>query len=195
MVERKLEEIQIGDIIPYEKNPRRNESAIEAVTESIRQCGYIAPIVVDENNVILAGHTRLQALLNFGYNIRNFAEVLRITGLTEAQKRKFRLLDNKTAELAEWDFDKLIQELDGLDFEGFDFGFDFDFDISGAYEDLMQDEGYTKDKAKADKDTFEVSFAFPIQSEAAVKAYIKQVGRQAVANMIVRIAEGGGNGD
>lgn len=54
------------DIHPYEKNPRKNDNAVEAVAESIRQCGYVAPIIVDENMVILAGHTRYRALKSIG---------------------------------------------------------------------------------------------------------------------------------
>lgn len=120
-----LVKLPISKIKPYPNNPRKNDSAVDAVAESIRQCEYIAPIVVDENNVVLAGHTRLKALKKLGYEE---AECVVKTGLTEEQKRKYRLLDNKTNELAEWDFDLLADELDGLDFDGFDFGFDIDDD-------------------------------------------------------------------
>ena len=114
----KLKTVPISSIKPYERNPRRNDDAVNAVAESIRQCSYVAPIVVDENNVILAGHTRWKALQQLG---RTTAQVCIADGLTEEQKRKYRILDNKTAEIAEWDDDLLRIELDGLDFEGFDF--------------------------------------------------------------------------
>ena len=113
--------LKLSHIKPYEKNPRRNDSAVDAVAESIRQCGYCSPILVDENYVILAGHTRYKALKKLGWKE---AEVCVRPGLTDEQKRKYRILDNKTNELAEWDFDLLETELDGLDFEGFDFGID-----------------------------------------------------------------------
>ena len=113
--------IKLSDIKPYENNPRRNDQAVEAVAESIKQCGYIAPIIVDEDNVILAGHTRYKALKKLG---RKEAECIVKAGLTEEQKRKYRLLDNKTNEFAEWDLDLLADELEGLDFGDFDFGFD-----------------------------------------------------------------------
>ena len=61
-----IREMPVGEIIPYENNPRKNEQAVAAVAESIRQCGYVAPIIVDENNVILAGHTRLLAVMSLG---------------------------------------------------------------------------------------------------------------------------------
>lgn len=109
--------ICLEDIKPHKNNPRKNDKAVDAVVESIKQCGYIAPIIVDEDNVILAGHTRYKALKRLGYTD---TEVVIKRGLTEEQKRKYRLLDNKTSELAEWDFDMLADELDGLDFDGLD---------------------------------------------------------------------------
>ena len=104
---------KLVEIHPYPGNPRKNDGAVDAVAESIRQCGYVAPIIVDENGVILAGHTRYKALKKLG---RTEAEVIVKDGLTDEQKRKYRLLDNKTNELAGWDFDLLADELDGLDF-------------------------------------------------------------------------------
>lgn len=112
---------KISEITPYENNPRRNDTAVAAVEESIRQCGYIAPIIVDEDGVILAGHTRYKALKKLG---RSECEVVVKDGLTEDQKRKYRILDNKTSELAGWDFAMLEDELSELDFDSFDFGFD-----------------------------------------------------------------------
>lgn len=113
--------LKITEIKPYDKNPRKNDGAVDAVAESIKQCGYCAPIVIDEDNVILAGHTRLKALKKLKYKE---CECVRKVGMTEEQKRKYRLLDNKTNELADWDIDLLKGELDGLDFLDFDFGFD-----------------------------------------------------------------------
>ena len=105
--------LPLNKIKPYERNPRNNNKAVDAVMESIRQCTYVAPIIVDENNIILAGHTRYKALKRLGYTE---ADVVVKTGLSEEQKRKYRLLDNKTNELAEWDFEMLAEELEGLDF-------------------------------------------------------------------------------
>ena len=105
--------MKLKDIRPYPNNPRKNDTAVEAVAESIRQCGYVAPIIVDESGVILAGHTRYKALKALG---RAEAEVVVKEGLTEEQKKKYRLLDNKTNELATWDVDLLTAELEGMDF-------------------------------------------------------------------------------
>lgn len=114
-------EFDINDIIPYPRNPRLNDDAVDDVAESIKQCGNCDPIEIDEDNVILSGHTRRKALIKLRYTE---TECLRITGLTDEQKRKYRLLANKTGETAKWDFELLPAELDGLDFEGYDFDFD-----------------------------------------------------------------------
>ena len=108
---------KLSEIRPYERNPRRNDPAVASVVESIQQCTYVAPIVVDEDGVILAGHTRYRALKKLK---RKEAEVIVKAGRTEEQKRKYRLLDNKTAELAGWDLDLLADELEGLDFGDLD---------------------------------------------------------------------------
>lgn len=114
----KTKTVTLGQIHEYENNPRINTLAIEAVAESIKQCGYIAPIIIDENDVILAGHTRYKALQHLGITQ---IEVQQVEGLTEEQKTKYRILDNKVGELAEWDYNKLALEIEDLDFEGFDF--------------------------------------------------------------------------
>lgn len=116
-----IRRVPLSAIHPYERNPRRNGNAVEAVAESIKQCGYCAPIVADENLVILAGHTRYAALRRIGWKE---CEICVVPGLTDEQKRKYRLLDNQTNTLATWDWDLLQTELEGLDFGNFDFGFD-----------------------------------------------------------------------
>lgn len=113
----------LSDIKPYPNNPRKNNEAVAAVVESIKQCGYCDPIEVDENGVILSGHTRLKALKKLGWKE---VEVVVISGLTEEQKKKYRLLANKTGEIALWDTDLLQVELVDMDFDGFDFGFEME---------------------------------------------------------------------
>lgn len=128
--------LKLEDIIPYERNPRKNDNAVDDVAESIRQTGYRAKIIVDENNVIIAGHTRWKALQKLGWKE---AEVQRELDMTEAQKRKYRLLDNKVAEKASWDYELLDWEMEDLDFEGYDFGFDTYDDIFSDVEDLHEE--------------------------------------------------------
>ena len=137
-----LIEMSIGELVPYKNNPRKIEvKAVDAVRESIKQCGYISPIIVDENNVILAGHTRYRALKEMGMEK---VPVLKAEGLTEEQKKKYRILDNRTNEVATWDYQKLLEELVGLDFEGYAFGFEkltekLDQDIDSNFEFTMED--------------------------------------------------------
>ena len=114
----KMQCLNMWDIRPYENNPRRNDNAVEAVAESIRQCSYVQPIIVDEKHVILAGHTRYKALQLLGYEA---CECIIVEGLTEEQKRKFRYLDNKTGEAATWNVAKLEEELADLDLGDLDF--------------------------------------------------------------------------
>ena len=114
----KIEKIPIDEIKPYENNPRKNDGAVNAVAESIKQCTYITPIIVDENRVIIAGHTRYKALKALGYTE---IDCLVCDDLDDETKKKYRFLDNKTGEKATWDFLKLEIELDGLDLGGFDF--------------------------------------------------------------------------
>ena len=114
----RLETLKLTDIVPYENNPRNNDSAVAVVVESIRQCTYVTPIIVDEKHVIIAGHTRYKALKELG---TEEVQCLVCDGLTEDQKKKYRFLDNKTGEKATWDLMKLEVELEGVDLEGFDF--------------------------------------------------------------------------
>lgn len=110
---------KLKEIVPYENNPRINDEAVDDVVESIKQCSYIAPIIIDEDGVILAGHTRYKALKKLGYEA---CDVIIASNLTEEQKKKYRLYDNKTAEFASWDQKKLSEELSDVDFQGYDFG-------------------------------------------------------------------------
>ena len=137
MVKKEFIKMKTKDLIPYENNPRHNEEAVPDVAESIRQCGDLDPIEVDENNVILSGHTRLLALQQQGFTE---TDVIRYTGLTEEQKTKYRLLANKTGEKAMWDLEKLAEELEGLDFDGFDFGFEPEEEEEGDEQEAQDDD-------------------------------------------------------
>ena len=113
--------ISLNDLKPYEKNPRNNEKAIAKVAESIKQFGFKVPLVIDKNNVIVTGHTRLAAAKTLGLK-----EVPCIVAndLTDEQIKAFRLADNKVSEFAEWDFELLNKELNELEnFNMADFGF------------------------------------------------------------------------
>lgn len=131
--------IALKDLKPYENNPRKNDDAVKYVAESIKEFGFKVPIVIDKNNVIVAGHTRYKAAKKL-----KMSEVPCIIAddLTEEQIKAFRLADNKVAEKAEWDFDLLNTELDDI--------IDLDMELFG-FEEALQD-----DDEEAVEDEFEV---------------------------------------
>ena len=114
-------EMSISEIVPYANNPRNNDNAVDAVAASIREFGFKVPIIVDKDNVIVAGHTRLKAAKQLGLAV---VPVIQADDLTEEQVKAFRIADNKTAELAEWDFEKLEQELGDINMDMSKFGFE-----------------------------------------------------------------------
>ena len=117
IVEKKLQ-----DIKPYEKNPRKNDSAVDAVANSIKEFGFRVPVVIDKDNVIVCGHTRYKAAQKLGLDA---VPCVVADDLTDEQIKAYRLADNKVSELAEWDIDLLSEELDGIfDIDMSDFGFD-----------------------------------------------------------------------
>lgn len=135
----KVVEMNISDIIPYENNPRKNEDAVEFVANSIREFGFQQPIVVDKDNVIVAGHTRFLASKELGYET---VPCVVADNLTEEQIKAYRLADNKTNEQSFWDFTKLDEELDGIiDLDMEDFGF---FTALDDFPDDISDEEFTE---------------------------------------------------
>jgi len=113
----KVELRKLSDIKPYPGNPRQNDAAVDAVAESIRQFGFRQPIVVDLGGVIVCGHTRFKASQKLGLEE---VPVHVATNLTPAQIKAYRIADNKTADLAEWDYELLpieLAELQGMDFD------------------------------------------------------------------------------
>ena len=130
-------EKEIKDIKPYEKNPRKNDSAVDAVANSISEFGFRVPVVIDKDNVIVCGHTRYKAAKKLGLDK---VPCVIADDLTEEQIKAYRLADNKVSELAEWDIDLLGEELDGIfDIDMSDFGFDLSEDEEEEAE-VIEDE-------------------------------------------------------
>ena len=118
----KVEAKSIDDIKPYENNPRDNDDAVDAVANSVKEFGWQQPIVVDNEGVIIAGHTRYKAAEKLGLKT---VPVVVAKDLTEEQVKAYRLADNKSGELADWDMDLLNDELDQIrNIDMSDFGFD-----------------------------------------------------------------------
>lgn len=134
----------VSELVPYENNPRHNDDAVDYVANSIKNFHFQVPIVIDKNNVVIAGHTRLKACHKLGIK-----EVPCIVAddLTPEQVKAFRLADNKTSELAEWDMDKLDIELGEIpDIDMSAFGFDIEID------DIEEDTEVKEDEAPEVKD-------------------------------------------
>ena len=147
----------IKSIRPYEKNPRRNDEAVDAVAASIREFGWQQPIVVDKDGVIIAGHTRYKAAKKLKCDT---VPVVVADDLTEDQVKAYRLADNKTGELAEWDTAMLGEELAELaDFDMSQFGFDT----------ILQEEA-----REAEEDDYDVN---PPEEPKAKLGDIYQLGR------------------
>lgn len=119
--EREIVMVCLDDIVPYENNPRHNENAIDKVAESIKEFGFTNPILLDGDDVIIAGHTRYEASKSLGLEE---VPCMYLTDLSDEQVKAYRLVDNKTGEFAEWDFEALQEELDGIDIDMDLFGFD-----------------------------------------------------------------------
>jgi hypothetical protein len=131
-------EMNVEELIPYENNPRKNDEAVDKVALSISAFGFKVPIIVDEHNVIVTGHTRLKAAKKLGLKS---VPCIKADDLTEEQINAFRLADNKVAEFSQWDFDKLEEELEKLgDIDMSLYGFDFPEDEE---EEEEEDDTYT----------------------------------------------------
>ena len=109
-----LETVRLDKLTPYPGNPRHNNQSAKVVAESIKQFGYINPIVVDENYVILAGNTRFKALKLLGFSV---AEVLVVEGLTEEQKSGFVVVDNRAGEFSRWNMSALDRMINKGDYD------------------------------------------------------------------------------
>lgn len=127
----KIEYVDINSIKPYENNPRMNDEAVDYVANSIKEFGFKVPIIVDKDNVIVTGHTRLKASQKLGLKE---VPIIKAEDLTEKQIKAFRLADNKVSDYSIWDNKKLLEELDELNFDVFT-----GFFVSDLFEDILDE--------------------------------------------------------
>ena len=142
--------IKTDKLIPYVNNPRNNEDAVEKVMASIQEFGFKVPLVIDKNNVVVTGHTRLKAAKRLGID-----EVPCVVAddLSDAQIKAFRIADNKVSEYAEWDEELLKIELEQLEEMNFNLDdlsidysdFDLEIDLEDMEEEFESDNVYTKE--------------------------------------------------
>lgn len=160
----KVEYRNVADLNPYENNPRLNDGAVDAVAASIKEFGFKVPIVVDSDGVIVTGHTRVKAAEKLGLES---VPVIVASDLSPEQVKAFRLADNKTSELAEWDMGKLdieLGEIENIDMN--DFGFNIDLPeledstigIDDSYEDTGDGEDAHMDGSRGYSITYEIAF-------------------------------------
>ena len=116
-----IQNLSLTDIRPYARNPRKNDEAVKNVAASIREFGFLVPLVIDTNHEIVAGHTRYKAAKSLGMKT---VPCVIADDLTEDQIRAFRLADNKVGEMAQWDMDLLPLELADITLPMADFGFE-----------------------------------------------------------------------
>jgi site-specific DNA-methyltransferase (adenine-specific) len=158
MGEIKVEYLNLNKIIPYENNPRNNDDAVQYVANSIKQFGFNVPIVIDKNNVIVAGHTRLKAAKKLKLET---IPCIRANNLSDNQIKAFRLADNKVAEKSFWDLDKLNVELENIDFDMNEFGFN-EFNMSEPNFDELEKNDKEENN---DEEKFVVRISFPSYKE------------------------------
>ncbi len=116
----------IDEIKLYNKNPRKNDNAVNYVAASIREFGFKVPVIVDKDSVIVAGHTRIKAAKQLGLES---VPVIVADDLTPDQVKAFRLADNKVGEIAEWDFEALEAELEDIEIDMSEFSFEISDDV------------------------------------------------------------------
>lgn len=177
MSDMQIEFMSIEKVNPYQNNPRINDGGVESLAESIKQFGWQQPIVVDKKYTIIVGHTR--------YKAAKFLKLKEIpvyvaNSLSDEQITAYRLADNKTGELSEWDYDKLVEEIEkasGTDFSKLGFS---DIELLGltedfAPEDFGDEEGY-EDIGEAQLKVESVTITYKKKDEEKVKALIGEVG-------------------
>ena len=164
-----------SDLIPYEKNARKNDKAVKYVAKSIKEFGFKVPIIIDSNNVVVCGHTRLKASERLGIE-----EVPCIVAddLTDEQIKAFRLADNKVSEQSEWDLNLLNDELDDiLNIDMSDFGFDI-----FSMDDIDEVEAYNEEEDE--REYFSKTFTFPIEKKKQIICYLKKHQNEIVEQII-----------
>lgn len=162
-----MRNVDINTLKPYENNPRINDNAVDAVVASIKEFGFKVPIIVDKDNVIIAGHTRLKAGLKLGLTE---VPVIVADDLTPDQVKAFRLADNKVGELAKWDFNALEAELANIDLDMSQFTFDVE---------PISPEHFSDDFTLPDGDKNEIcqmTFTLHTAQAEAIKDAISKVG-------------------
>ena len=141
-----IESVALNKIIPYIRNPRKNDNAVEKVASSIQEFGFRQPIVVDSKNVIIAGHTRFEAAKRLGLDV---VPIHVADGLTEQQAKAYRIADNRVSQEAEWDYDLLkleLEEIESPELTGFE-----EFEISDILKEINVEPSFENEQQRLDE--------------------------------------------
>ena len=156
-IRNQIQYVKLDELIPYARNPRNNEDAVEHVASSIREFGFQSPIIVDKDNTIIAGHTRFNAAKRLKLDE---VPIIKASDLTEAQVKAFRLADNRVGEYATWNDELLAIEFEELQ------DLDFDLGLTG-FEELEIESLLNEDES--DNEVFEDGYEVELPKEPKAK--------------------------
>jgi ParB-like chromosome segregation protein Spo0J len=154
----------ISEIKEYDKNPRKNDGAVDKVAASIKEFGFKNPIIIDKNGIIIAGHTRLKAAKKLGFDK---VPTILADDLTEQQAKAFRIADNKVSEFADWDDELLFQELGDIP----------DIDMTKFGIEVIKGDNFDTEFAlpDGDKEPFQqITFTLATQQANEIKELLKE---------------------
>lgn len=177
--------ININNIKPYKNNPRINDVAVDYVADSIRNFGFLVPIILDKDKLVIAGHTRLKAAKKLG--IQEIPCII-ANDLTEAQANALRLVDNKVAEFSIWDYEKLREELNAIltvdmSLYGFEGGLsELDVFIDDELSDFYDDKDF-------EYNVFGVTLKLPMKYRADFKRYTRQHSTKELSEELLRFID------
>lgn len=203
-----LEFIDLTELMPYDRNPRDNAEAVGPLARSIHDFGFQVPIVLDDSNIIVAGHTRLKACLKLMeeddcglwgeapagadpdryQNLAPKVPCIRASNLSPDEICAFRLVDNKTAELSEWDFGLLRDEREVLANAGFElepYGFQNmpEFTPMEFLGEFGADDAYGVERVS---ETMALTLNIPIEYADKVKAHVSENGKEGLVDAVLR---------
>lgn len=173
---------KVSELRNNPKNPRKNDGAVDTVAKSIEKYGFRNPLIIDADNVVWCGNTRLKASKMLGLEE---VPCIIVTDLDEQKMTELALLDNKTNEIAEWDTEMLAEILPEVDFSDFEL-LDWSLDEGVSFiDDLLENEFAT---INSEQSEFSITFVFDIQDKDLLIDYIKKNGKQKIVDIITEKA-------
>ena len=179
----KIDYFKTDELIPYANNPRNNDEAVGYVANSIKEFGFKNPVIIDKDNTVVCGHTRLKAAKKLGIKE---VPCIRADDLTEEQIDAFRLADNKTSEIATWNFEKLeieLESISSIDMSEFDFNIGEGFNL----DDIEEVNGY--DVNNDDREYFTAAFTFPTARKEQIMKYLREHKQEITEEIIQEASE------